>query len=102
MQQYREPVVGEVVLIKREKVKCREWKLGKIIYVKRSERLDNRIRECTLRTLSKGGRISILKHSPTFLVPLEIIQSQPNRTAKRNTVNPTRQSKRLRAASQTK
>ena len=70
------PKIGDIVLIRGEKLPRREWKVGRILDVKYGR--DKKIRECKVQTLSKKGRKTegnfsqqILNRSPSFLVPLE-------------------------------
>ena len=65
------PKIDDIVLIKKENVKRREWKLGRILDVKIGNR-DGKIREFKIQTLSDGGKRSVISRSPTFLVPLEV------------------------------
>ena len=68
---FLEPKIGDIVLVKNEKTSRREWKMGRVINLRRTKR-DNRIRECTIHTFNQNGKRSILLRSPSFLVPLEI------------------------------
>ena len=72
---FHKPKIGDIVLIKKEKVKRRDWKLGRILDTRISSR-DGEIRECTIKTLSKELRNSIIKRSPSFLIPLEVSESE--------------------------
>ena len=77
----RIPKLGQVVLIKDEKLPRRNWKLGRIMDVKVSNR-DGKIREVTVQCLSKKAQnaeinsgplpSTFLKKSPCHLVPLEV------------------------------
>lgn len=67
---FRVPTENDVVLVKNEKVPRRDWRLGRVINVKRGSR-DGEVREVTLLTTNKAGKRSQLRRSPTFLVPLE-------------------------------
>ena len=77
----RVPELGQIVLIKDEKLPRRHWKLGKIMNVKVSDR-DGKIREVTVQCLSKRAQNSeitsgplpstFLRKSPCHLVPLEV------------------------------
>ena len=64
------PKINDVVLIKHEILKRREWKLGKIINLKMGR--DQKVRECTVKTHSDKGKYSVIKRSPSFLIPLEV------------------------------
>ena len=75
---YTIPQIGDIVLIKKEKVKRCQWRLGKIIDTRISNR-DGVIRQCTVKTTSKKGKCSILNRSPSFLVPLEIKENFTDR-----------------------
>lgn len=65
------PKENEVVLVKDESASRREWKLGRVLHVRKSLR-DGQVREVHLITTNKSGKRSFLKRSPTFLVPLEV------------------------------
>ena len=77
----RVPELGQIVLIKDEKLPRRHWKLGKIMNVKVSDR-DGKIREVTVQCLSKRAQnaeitsgplpSTFLRKSPCHLVPLEV------------------------------
>ena len=77
----RIPKLGQVVLIKDEKLPRRHWKLGRIMDLKISNR-DGKIREVTVQCLSKRAQNSeittgplpstFLRKSPCHLVPLEV------------------------------
>ena len=77
----RIPKLGQVVLIKDEKLPRRQWKLGRIMSLKISDR-DGKIREVTVQCLSKRAQnaeithgplpSTFLKRSPCHLVPLEV------------------------------
>ena len=77
----RVPKLGQIVLIKDEKLPRRCWKLGRIMDVKISQR-DGKIREVTVQCLAKRAHNSeilngpfpstFLNKSPCHLVPLEV------------------------------
>merc|ERR1711972_405738 len=77
----RIPKLGQVVLVKDEKLPRRHWKLGRIMDLKISNR-DGKIREITVQCLSKRAQNAeivdgplqktFLKKSPCHLVPLEV------------------------------
>ena len=77
----RIPKLGQVVLVKDEKLPRRHWKLGRIMDLKISNR-DGKIREVTVQCLSKRAQnadivsgplpSTFLKKSPCHLVPLEV------------------------------
>ena len=65
----RIPKLGQVVLIKDEKLPRRNWKLGRIMDVKVSNR-DGKIREVTVQCLSKKAQNAEINSGPlpsTFL-----------------------------------
>ena len=82
---FHEPEIDDIVLIKREKVKRRDWRIGRILN-KRVGR-DGKVRECTIKTLSKGNKNSIIKRSPSFLVPLEVATKDVILSDKMNKIN---------------
>ena len=64
------PKTGDIVLIHGDKLPRRVWKMGRVVEVKVGR--GNHVRECTVQTLSpKGKQISLIKRSPSCLVPLE-------------------------------
>ena len=77
----RIPKLGQVVLVKDEKLPRRHWKLGRIMDLKISNR-DGKIREVTVQCLSKRAQnanivsgplpSTFFKKSPCHLVPLEV------------------------------
>ena len=77
----RVPKLGQIVLVKDEKLPRRHWKLGRIMNTKISDR-DGKIREVTVQCLSKRAQnaeitsgplpSTFLKKSPCHLVPLEV------------------------------
>lgn len=67
---FRVPRENDIVLVRNEKTPRRDWKLGRVLNVKKGSR-DGEVREVTLLTTNKSGKRSHLKRSPTFLVPLE-------------------------------
>lgn len=69
----RVPKENDVVLVRNENLPRRTWRLGRVLHVKKSPR-DGEIREVKLLTTNHAGKRSILKRSPTFLVPLEVNQ----------------------------
>ena len=66
----RVPKVGDVCLLRLEKTPRRHWPLAVIETVDISER-DHKVRTVGLKTLNESGKVSVLKRSPSFLVPLE-------------------------------
>ena len=67
---FRVPKVGDVCLLRKEKMPRNRWPLAIIERVDISTR-DNQIRTVGVRTLNDKGKPSIINRSPTFLVPLE-------------------------------
>ena len=67
---FRVPRENDVVLVRNENAPRRNWKLGRVLSVKKGGR-DGEVREVTLLTTNKNGKRSRLRRSPTFLVPLE-------------------------------
>ena len=67
----RVPKINDVVLVRNENMPRRTWRLGKILAVKKGTR-DEVIREVQLLTTNTAGKRSLLKRSPSFLVPLEV------------------------------
>ena len=69
---FRAPKVGDICLLKNKKAPRRQWKLCKILGVKKSKS-DGHVRECSVLTLTPAnGRQTIYRRAPDFLVPLEI------------------------------
>ena len=67
---FRAPMENDIVLVKNENTPRRQWRLGRVLSVKKSDR-DGEIREVCLITTNASGKRSFLKRSPSFLVPLE-------------------------------
>ena len=71
------PSVGEVVLLRREKTPRRQWRLARVIEARVNPR-DKQVRTCVVQTLNEkergkmDGKGTLLKRSPSFLVPLEL------------------------------
>ena len=84
------PKVGEVVLLKGETTPRRKWRLARVIEAIPSPR-DNRVRTCVVKTIMEESRscadpkepakCSILKRSPSFLVPLEVRSDEADEQA---------------------
>ena len=72
------PTVGEVVLLRNENAPRRKWHLARVLEVKVSPR-DGKVRTCVIKTHNDEGKVSILKRSPNFLVPLEVRMSDEER-----------------------
>ena len=66
----RVPKVGDICLLRKEKMPRCRWPLAIIERVDISSR-DNAVRTVGVRTLNEKGKPSILNRSPSFLVPLE-------------------------------
>ena len=66
----KQPKVGDVCLLKQEKVPRLHWPLAIIENVVYSAR-DNKIRTLKIRTINENGKISHINRSPSFLIPLE-------------------------------
>ena len=92
-KEIRVPKIDDVVLIKEEIIKRREWKLGRIINIKLGR--DNKVRECTVKTHSDKGKYSVIKRSPSFLIPLEIDPEEVIKSGDRN-INRGRKAKSVR------
>ena len=67
------PRLGEVCLLKVDKLPRRRWKLCKVVGFKKPTK-DEHIRQCRIKTLSAKGKYSFLNRSPEFLIPLEVEQ----------------------------
>ena len=65
------PTVGEVVLLKNEKAPRKKWRLARVLEARVNPR-DGKVRTCVVKTHNEEGKPSILKRSPSFLVPLEL------------------------------
>lgn len=65
------PSVGEVVLLRREKTPRKKWPLAKVLTAPKNPR-DDKVRTCEILTHNENGKLSTIKRSPSFLVPLEL------------------------------
>ena len=76
----RIPKVGDVCLLRKEKIPRNKWPLARIERIDISSR-DKQVRTVGIRTINENGKPSFLNRSPTFLVPLEedlIREHDPN------------------------
>ena len=65
------PAVGDVVLLRRESTPRRRWPLARVLEAPVNPR-DGKVRTCVLLTHNAKGKLSTIKRSPSFLVPLEL------------------------------